>query len=98
MSNVLDPQLLAFLALATDKILGIVEGIIKEAPYGFIYDTCEKVIVGDVEGRLVWDYVVWNELTFEEKNTGKKRSLYSSISDKETRKRFDAFVERYGVK
>lgn len=59
-----------------------------------MHDTCEELKVGNVEGRLVWDYLVWNELTFEEKETGKKTSIYNGISDKETKRRFDAFMER----
>ena len=37
-----------------------------------------------------------NELTFEEIDTGKKHSLFQSLSDKDTKERFDSLVEKYG--
>ena len=44
----------------------------------------------------MWDYILWNELTFEEIDTHVKHLLFTSISDKETKVRFDLLVEKYG--
>ena len=48
------------------------------------------------KGLLVWDFVIWNELIFEEIDTRIKHSLYTSIDDKKTKERFELLVEKYG--
>lgn len=45
---------------------------------------------------LVWDYIIWNELTFENANTHEKMSLFNSISDSETENKFNELVNLYG--
>ena len=49
------------------------------------------------EGRLVWDYILLNELTFEDGETGEKYSLGLSPSDKKTEAIFDELVDRFGI-
>lgn len=49
------------------------------------------------EGRLVWDYILMNELTFEDSETGKQYSFGLSASDKKTEALFNELVERYGI-
>lgn len=48
------------------------------------------------KGRLVWDYILVNELTFEDSETGEKYSLGMSASDKKTEEIFNEIVERFG--
>lgn len=49
------------------------------------------------KGRLVWDYILINELTFEDSETGEQYSLGKSISDKKTEEMFNELVERFGI-
>lgn len=49
------------------------------------------------EGRLVWDYILLNELTFEDSETGEQFSLGVSASDKKTEAIFNELVSRYGI-
>ena len=49
------------------------------------------------EGRLVWDYLLMNELTFEDSETGKQYSFGLSASDKKTEAIFNELVKRYGI-
>lgn len=48
------------------------------------------------KGRIVWDYIIWNELTFENEQ-GEKASLFTSMSDTETKEKFDLLVDKYGI-
>lgn len=74
----------------------IITEIARIQPYGIVYKTAEIEYLG-MKGRLVWDYILYNELTFEDIKTGKKYSLATSWSDKKTEKIFNEFVEKYGV-
>ena len=65
--------------------------------FGFI-ERREPIIYDGIPGALVWDYVIYNEITFVERETCKKHRLYSSISDKETSQRYNEYIEKYGVK
>lgn len=49
------------------------------------------------KGRLVWDYLVFNELTFEDEETGEQISLGLSASDSTTEAIFNELIEKYGV-
>jgi hypothetical protein len=49
------------------------------------------------EGRLVWDYILLNELTFEDAETGEQFSLGVSTSDKKTGEIFNDLVSRCGI-
>lgn len=64
--------------------------------YGIIHKQAFINYMG-VEGRLVWDYILLNELTFEERATGKQYSLGVSPSDKKTEEMFNDLVDRYGI-
>lgn len=41
------------------------------------------------KGWLVWDYIIWNELTFEDFETGKKLRLMTSLDDEAIQKQFE---------
>lgn len=71
---------------------------IREASklHGFIHKTTEAEI-GGIRGRLVWDYIVYNELTFDDAE-GNIISLFTSISDDETKAEWNRLVDEYGIK
>ena len=45
----------------------------------------------------MWDYILVNELTFEDAETGEQYSLGISVSDKKTETIFNELVEKYGA-
>ncbi|MBE6911095.1 MAG: hypothetical protein E7473_01080 [Ruminococcaceae bacterium] len=73
----------------------LAKAAVKEGKYGFIHKTASINFKGK-KGRLVWDYILWNELTFEDLETGLKYSLGQSASDKKTEQMFNQLVELYG--
>ena len=81
--------------LLIDAGFEVVKKVISDGPYMIVEDSA-FVCVGGKKGRIVWDYLVYNELTFET-DDGVKYQLYTGFSDKETKKRFDAFVSKYGI-
>ena len=78
---------------ALDAIGGFVKS--TKGEYGFIERQAFIKYRGK-EGRLVWDYILLNELTFEDSETGEQYSLGKSASDKKTEKIFNELVEKYG--
>ena len=90
-----------------EAIMAFVEGVpvlIESAKklrldkaHGFIHKSAEAEINGK-HGWLIWDYILYNEITFDEDgDDGKCISLHHSFSDKETEQVFDALVKKYGV-
>lgn len=63
--------------------------------YGFIHDKKEAEIRG-IRGFLVWDFIVWNEITFDCMD-GNIISFFTSGSDEETQTRWNELVDRYGI-
>ncbi|UUV17565.1 hypothetical protein NRK67_01665 [Fusobacteria bacterium ZRK30] len=63
--------------------------------YGAIHKT-RPIIYGGIKGVLIWDYIVWNELTFLDENK-KITSLKTSFSDEEMEKEFNYHLEKYGI-
>lgn len=72
-----------------------VEEVIREKPYGIVHKSA-RIHYGKQSGRLVWDYIIWNELTFEDDDTHRKISLMNNLSDKKTEEMFDELVSKYG--
>lgn len=62
--------------------------------FGVIYEVCDVVVDGN-KGYLVWDYIVYNEISFVNEKTKKTKSLYQSISDSKTEKEFERLKKRY---
>lgn len=75
--------------------IGKIAGAVKDK-YGIIQKHAFIRYKGK-EGRLVWDYIIFNELTFEDSETGEQHSLGLSISDKKTEEIFNELVSRYGI-
>ena len=78
---------------ALPLIFTIAEKLSKQ--HGFIHDSIPARF-GEKNGRLVWDYILYNEITFDS-DDGKIISLFTSPSDAETKKRWDILANKYGV-
>lgn len=52
----------------------------------------EPVVLNGEPGFLVWDWGLWNEITFESSKTGRKLSLFKSFSDSETELKFNSLL------
>ncbi|MGL5750939.1 MAG: hypothetical protein ACRCXT_10460 [Paraclostridium sp.] len=63
--------------------------------FGVIVDTQPVVINGD-KGFLIWDYVLFNEITFVNSQTKDYTSMFTSWSDDKTKVKFNELVNRYG--
>ena len=84
--------------LIIDMILKAGEAVsdcLRTKPYGIIHKSALITYCGK-KGRLVWDYILWNELTFEDLETGDKYSLANRFSDAEAEAFFNDYVSRYG--
>lgn len=74
----------------------LLKWIASTKPFGIVHRTA-PINYGGKVGLLVWDYVIWNELTFLDYEDKSKQSLFNSISDNETEARFNEIVSRYGI-
>ena len=63
--------------------------------HGFIHKKPEAEING-IRGFLVWDFIVYNEITFDDAE-GNIMPFFTSISDDETEAEWDRLVKKYGV-
>ena len=65
--------------------------------YGVVHKRTRAEIDGKT-GDLVWDYIVWNEITFKEDDEcgGKIYSLGNRFSDKQTEELWDELVKKFG--
>lgn len=70
----------------------MVEGVKKT--YGLIHKRTEAEVNGK-KGFLIWDYILYNEITFQDED-GNIMSFYNSISDKQTEAEWDKLVKKYG--
>ena len=65
----------------------------KTGPYGFIHKS-ERITYDGMHGTLVWDYILWNELTFEDDETHEKYTLATKFNDEEMEKIFNEIVKK----
>ena len=63
--------------------------------YGIV-DRRTPAKINNVLGYLVWDYIIYNEITFEDMN-GNQFSFFTSISDEKTEREWDRLVKKYGI-
>ncbi len=77
------------------KIAGLA---LEDKPYGIVKERI-PIRINNIDGWLVWDYIVWNELTFEyeDKDGTRKLSLFNKINDEETQNKFDELKSKYGI-
>ena len=86
--------------LAIIEVGGCILGKVQELfgrSYGIVHKSTRAEIDGKM-GRLVWDYVLWNEITFKEDDEygGKIYSLGSRFSDQETEELWNKLVKEFG--
>ena len=53
--------------------------------------------INGIRGFLVWDFIVYNEITFDDAE-GNIMSFFTSMSDDETEAEWNRLVRKYGVK
>lgn len=63
--------------------------------HGLIHKRVEAEING-IHGFLVWDFVIYNEITFDDIE-GNIISFFTSTSDDETEAEWSQLVKKYGV-
>ena len=76
----------ALTAIPMDKILKYVS-----KQFGAIHRTEAITINGD-KGFLIWDYILFNEITFVISSTNQYISMFTSISDSKTEERFNEIL------
>ncbi len=89
-------KLIDILAFLT-KNPELTDSLIKKVKrtFGAVHKATPAVMNGNT-GFLIWDYIVFNEITFLNDQTGTITSLFTSFSDEETDNRFDEFKSKYG--
>lgn len=61
--------------------------------HGIVHKRTDAEVNG-VKGFLVWDYIIYNEITFDDME-GNIYSFFSSSSDEETQAEWDRLVKKY---
>ena len=74
---------------------GAAKFIAETKPYGIIHKTHPITFEGR-PGNLVWDYILYNELTFEDRETKEKMRLAIKLNDKDMEDLFNRIVEADG--
>lgn len=82
-------------------VLAVIQELVPAAKvisktHGFIHKRAEAEING-IRGFLVWDFVIYNEITFDDAE-GNIMSFFTSVSDDKTEAEWNRLVEKYGVK
>lgn len=62
--------------------------------FGVIVDNQPVRINGD-DGFLVWDYILFNEITFVNSRTQQYTSMYTSFSDNKTRDKYNQLLSKF---
>ena len=84
------------------NLMSLIEDLVKDAikkasrTYGIVHKSTPAVMNGD-KGFLIWDYILYNELTFLNSETGDITSLYHSFSDGKMEDRFNEFAKKYAT-
>ena len=68
---------------------------IAKRTYGVVHKST-PAIINEEQGFLIWDYIIYNELTFLNSNTGEITSLFHSLSDSKMEERYNEFAMKYG--
>lgn len=62
--------------------------------FGAIKDTRPVIINGD-KGFLVWDHIIFHEITFVNSLNKEYTSMFTSFSKSKTEKRYNELLEQY---
>lgn len=83
------------------KILGVSSDTFKfiteQKPYGIVKKR-ELLLFDNEKYWLVWDYIIWNELTLENVKSGQKASMWQGMSDEEAQNQFDEIFSKLNGK
>lgn len=77
---------------ATKNIVELVKEL--RPTFGFIHRT-EPIKYGEELGFLVWDYILYNEITFISIDKKIVQRLFTSTSNKETEEKFNKLVKQF---
>lgn len=83
---------------ATMELLKEIAGLtikLVQKQHGLIHKRTAAEVYGK-KGFLVWDYIVFNEITFDDMD-GNMLSFFTSPSDEETERVWNELVNKYGV-
>lgn len=83
------------------EILEIIQEMVPMAKlifktHGRIHDRKEAEVNG-IRGFLVWDSILYNEITFDDME-GNIISLFTSGSNEKTEAKWNELIDKYGVK
>lgn len=80
--------------------------ILKEIPWAkiitkisrtnMIIEKRTEAEINGVRGFLVWDYLLYNEISFDAPD-GSTLSFYSGLSDEKTKAEWNRLVDKYGL-
>lgn len=83
-----------------------VELILKAIPWAkvisaarttnMIVEKRTEAVINGVCGFLVWDYLIYNEISFDAPD-GSVLSFYSGLSDEKTKAEWNRLVDKYGL-
>lgn len=88
--KVLDKETIEKLAAAAKDIE---KGV--KSTYGFIHKRTTAEVNGKT-GFLIWDYILYNEISFQDEE-GNIISFFHSASDEKTEAEWNNLVEKYGI-
>ena len=79
------------------RLLSEVLPVVKEIfrAHGFVHKR-ETVEINGAKGFLVWDFIIYNEITFDDMD-GNCYSFFTSVSDEETEEKWNELVVKYGI-
>lgn len=89
----MDSKVIMEILAAAPELGKIIERASKT--HGFVHKRAEAEING-IRGFLVWDFIVYNEITFDDAE-GNIMSFFTSMSDDETEAEWNRLVRKYGV-
>ena len=86
--------------LDVNGIIGAIPAILEAArTISKIYGPVHKRTTAEINGKkgfLTWDFIVFNEITFQDEN-GDIVSFFISVSDEDTETVWSELVKKYGV-
>lgn len=93
-------KVLTIITLVVEGIEVVIKGVklVEENyknQYGFIHKRVPAIINGE-KGFLIWDYILYNEITFKSEQ-GEIWSFFTSASDKETQVVWEELEKKYGT-
>ena len=85
------------ISLALELLKSATKSTTEIKPYGIV----KKREALEFNGKKCWlvlDYIVWNEITLEEIESGKKASMWQGMSDEEAEEQFSHILSKLNGK